>query len=286
MFEIQLSNDWMSRSKPNTSRRQGIFWMLTVAHAAFTPFLPSGCAWIKGQLERGDSGFLHWQIVVAFSKKKSLAGVVGVFGKHHAELTFSDAAAEYVWKDATHVAGTRFELGVKPIQLSSSVDWENVWTAAKSGDLAAIPPFVRVKSYRTIRAIGSDFSKAHPMVRTCKVFWGPTGTGKSHRAWAEAGPDAYSKSARSKFWDGYQSEEAVILDEFRGAIDVGYLLTWLDRYPVRVEVKGSSLPLNCKKFWICSNLPPERWYPDLDPWTLEALLRRLEVEEMPVLNIL
>lgn len=118
------------------------------------------------------------------------------------------------------------------------------------------------------------------MVRTTKVYWGPTGTGKSHRAWEEAGPDAYPKNARTKFWDGYRGQENAVMDEFRGAIDVGNLLTWLDRYPVSVEIKGSSTPLCVERVWICSNLHPNEWYPGLDGFTLDALLRRLDITEM------
>lgn len=210
-------------------RRQGIFWMLTISHAQFTPYLPPGVAWIRGQLELGESGYLHWQVLVAFHSKKSVSQVVGLFGKHHAELTKSDAAAEYVWKQETRVAGTQFEIGTKPIALNSKTDWEMVWESAKSGKLMAIPAFVRVKSYRTLRAIGSDYRKADQMVRSCRVFWGPTGTGKSHRAWEEAGPDAYTKSARSKFWDGYQGESNVVIDEFRGRFDLLNLQSLVQR---------------------------------------------------------
>lgn len=258
-------------------RRQGIFWLGTIPHYAFTPFLIDGSVWIKGQLELGDGGFLHWQLIVAFASKKSLAQVVGLFGPYHFELSRSEAASNYVWKDATSVQGTQFELGAKPIRLNCKTDWEQVWEDSQGGNIMAIPPFVRVKSYRTIRAIASDYVKPRAMERCCKVYWGVTASGKSHRAWEEAGPEAYPKSARSKFWDGYQGEEDVVIDEFRGAIDIGYLLTWLDKYPLRVEVKGSSMPLNAKRYWICSNLEPKDWYPEIDHVTLAALLRRLEV---------
>lgn len=40
--------------------------------------------------------------------------------------------------------------------------------------------------------------------RVVQVYWGTTGTGKSHRAWAEAGITAYPKDPLSKFWDGYR----------------------------------------------------------------------------------
>lgn len=259
-------------------RRQGIFWILTIKHAEFTPYLPPGCAWIRGQLELGESNsYLHWQIIVGFSKKMALPGVRRIFGNCHAELTRSDAAAEYVWKDDTRVIGTQFELGAKPIQRNSKTDWESVWTSAVSGDLSSIPPNVRVVSYRTLRAIAADHSTAVPMLRECWVFWGRTGTGKSRRAWEESGLDAYSKDPRSKFWDGYQTQKCVVIDEFRGGIDISHILRWLDRYPVRVEIKGSSRPLVADKIWITSNVDPRLWYPDIDPETLGALLRRLNI---------
>lgn len=67
----------------------------------------------------------------------------------------------------------------------------------------------------------------------------------------------------------------------RVGIDVSHLLRWFDRYPVRVEIKGSSRPLVAKRIWITSNLDPQRWYPELDPDTYAALLRRLYITEFP-----
>jgi len=265
------------RSSGPNSRRQGIFWLLTIPHHSYTPYNPPQCAWVKGQLECGESGFLHWQLIVAFRKKVALSGVRSCFGNVHAELTRSNAAADYVWKEQTRIQGTQFDLGAKPIQRNSKTDWESVWTSAVSGDLSAIPPNVRVVSYRTLRAIAADHSTAVPMLRYCWVFWGRTGTGKSRRAWDEAGLDAYSKDPRSKFWDGYQTQQCVVIDEFRGGIDIAHLLRWLDRYPVRVEIKGSSRPLVAEKIWITSNVDPRNWYPDIDAETLGALLRRLNI---------
>ena len=69
----------------------------------------------------------------------------------------------------------------------------------------------------------------------------------------------------------------LMLDEFRGGIDVSHILRWLDRYPVSVETKGGSRPLLASKIWITSNLDPRSWYPDLDEDTKEALLRRMNI---------
>lgn len=120
------------------------------------------------------------------------------------------------------------------------------------------------------------------MERSVVVYYGPTGTGKSRSAWAEAGLDAYPKDPRSKFWDGYQSHRNVVIDEYRGAIDISHLLRWFDRYPVLVEVKGSSVVLSADRIWITSNLHPDSWYPEIDPLTLAALKRRLVITEFAI----
>lgn len=55
------------------------------------------------------------------------------------------------------------------------------------------------------------------------------------------------------------------------------MLRWLDRYPVLVEVKGSTVCFKARVIWMTSNLHPRDWYPDLDPETLSALMRRINI---------
>jgi len=258
-------------------RRQGIFWIGTIPFQHFTPFPMPGTKWIKGQLERGEGGFLHWQIMVAFSKKKSLSGVRELFGPFHFELTRSPAAGDYVWKEQTRVEGTQFELGKKPIDRANAAEWDKVWDSATKGDLMGIESSLRIQHYRTLRAIASDYCEPIEMERTVYVFWGDTGTGKSRTAWQRGGLDSYPKDPNTKFWCGYRGQEVVIIDEFRGNIHISHMLRWLDRYPVIVEIKGASMVLQAKTFYITSNVSPENWYPDLDEKTKSALLRRLQV---------
>lgn len=268
------------------ARRQAIFWLLTIPYADWSApvSLPNGCAWIRGQQEIGDSGYHHWQLFVAFSSKKSLAQVTGVFGvRCHAEISRSEAAIAYVWKEETRIEGTQIEFGCRPIRRNSVTDWESVWEAAKSRDLGSIPANIRVSCYRTIQSIASDHEIAvrRPSI-SVRVFWGLTGSGKSFTAWEEAGESAYVKDPRSKFWCAYSGQENVIIDEFRGGIDISHLLRWLDVYACRVETKGSDRPLLATKFWITSNVEPRYWYPDLDESSVNALLRRLTVVQMDV----
>lgn len=140
-----------------------------------------------------------------------------------------------------------------------------------------VPPDVYIRCYHQLRSIRSEYAQAVGVVRTVHVYWGASGTGKSRRAWEEAGLLAYPKDPNTKWWCGYRGQEHVVLDEFRGSISISHLLRWLDRYPVMVETKGSSVPLVASQIWITSNLSPDSWYPELDAETLVALRRRLNI---------
>lgn len=259
--------------------RQARYWILTIPRADWVPALPEGVTYLVGQPERGETGYEHWQIMAAFSSKKSLGQVKAIFGRTaHCEPTRSDAARAYVNKEATR-DGEPFEFGELPIRRNAGADWDRIKSMAKAGEIDQVPSDVFIRYYRTLKSIAADYDNPVGLEKSVVVYYGATGTGKSRRAWEEAGVGAYPKDPRSKFWCGYRGESHVIIDEFRGGIDISHLLRWLDRYPVRVELKGSSTPLMATKIWITSNLHPMNWYLDMDMETKQALLRRLEVTE-------
>lgn len=101
------------------------------------------------------------------------------------------------------------------------------------------------------------------------VYYGPPGTGKTRRAKFEAeakyGADNVfwlppPENGRL-WWDGYNGEPAVIIDEYYGSFMPQTLLQRVcDRYPLRVPTKGSTVPLLAKEIWITSNFEPVSWY--------------------------
>lgn len=131
------------------TRRQGVIWLATVPVDDWSPTLHDDVAYVKGQQEEGaETGYQHWQFIIYFKKKKSLTAVKTVFpGTGHYELTRSDAAEEYVWKEDTRVPDSQFELGEKPFVRSRKTDWDEVWNAARSGDFMVIPANVRGTQY-------------------------------------------------------------------------------------------------------------------------------------------
>lgn len=68
-------------------------------------------------------------------------------------------------------------------------------------------------------------------------LWGPAGVDKSRLAKAVV-QGAYNKPPDTKWFDGYDGEEVVILNDLRkGMFTFNYLLELFDRYPLQVEVK-------------------------------------------------
>jgi len=265
--------------------QQGKYWLLTIPKSEFTPYLPKQIDWIKGQLEIGKGGFEHWQVVACFNKKVRLGGIKEVFGaKAHCELSRSESANDYVHKEETSVAGTRFELGKRPMKMNSKVDWAEILEHAKNGRFDLIPAQILVTHYRALSQIRLDYKKPTNGQRETVVYVGPTGTGKSHRAWEEAGMTAYPKQPTTKWWDGYRPDyhKHVVIDEFDGQIGITHLLRWCDKYPCQVETKGSGDYLEYKKLWITSNVHPVDWYPNARPAHVAALLRRIHIVEMNI----
>lgn len=119
-------------------------------------------------------------------------------------------------------------------------------------------------------------AKPRPAI-TVKCLWGPSGSGKTHAAVQELGDGYYDKLPTTKFWDGYNGEANVLIDEFRGAIHVSHLLKWFDKYKCAVENKGGGVPLAATKFIITSNLHPDQWFENLDAESLVALKRRMVI---------
>lgn len=144
---------------------------------------------------------------------------------------------------------------------NSRTDWIAVRDNARAGRLDDIPADILVRYYGNLKRIRVD-SMVCPWRHDiqCFLYYGAPRTGKTRKAFDEAGESVYVKTPTTKWWDGYKGEENVIIDDFSGLIRADYLKTWLDRYPCSVEVKGGAVPLCAKRIWITSNISVDEWY--------------------------
>lgn len=112
-------------------------------------------------------------------------------------------------------------------------------------------------------------------------LWGPTGVGKTRVCW-DLWPNLWCSGSNSKWWDGYDAHETVLLDDVRrkergevGGYAYADLLRILDGYPYRIEVKNGFRQLLAKTMIITCPYKPEVMYAGCGE-DVDQLLRRID----------
>ena len=122
------------------------------------------------------------------------------------------------------------------------------------------------------RHISPRLEKFTPTV--VKVFIGKPGTGKTRKVY-ELDPSVYlvPEPVNGILWfDGYETQEAILFDDFYGWVKYHTMLNLLDGYPMQLPIKGSYVYRNWTRVYITSNKHPREWY-DRPEWN--ALHRRI-----------
>ncbi len=251
--------------------------------------------WLKTQLEVSPTtGKTHLQGCVWFSTPRSLGGTkrrFGVGGRVHLEVARGTPKQNLIYcsKEESRAPAPYFwdlETGEMP-QQGARVDILEVLEFSKHHTVAQLwdtyPTFMfqyakRVKGYK------ADIVPKMKLPPITTVYYGPTGTGKSHTCMTKArGPDGTrsvyvmltpTSTSATPWLDGYQGEEDVILEDFDGTIHYRILLRMLDKYEMPMQVKGGMVQWCPKRFWISSNKHPKFWYPT-EKWEGGPLERRL-----------
>lgn len=258
--------------------------------------LPKGCKYMIYQKEMcPETGRLHYQGYVELDKPTRINAVKRLFGGNGMHLDkrrgTQEEAIFYCSKDESKV-GPTMVFG-EPSKQGNRTDVENAIHILKNGgkllNILDENPSLYIRSYKGLQAASTLMIKQRLgkiiLGFEVVVLYGPTGTGKTHTAtmWTE---DVYKIPAydRTKLWfDGYDGEQTIVLDEFHGQLEFNTLKQLLDKYVLQWPVKGSFIYSQWKTVIVCSNKHPQEWYPDhsIEEW--QQLERRITtLKEMSV----
>lgn len=231
------------------------------------------------------TGTPHLQGYVYFNSQRTMTAVVKDVPRISLREAKGSADSNFVYcsKEATDVK----ERGVRPMSQKEKGETERDRHAAayrliKEGKADEIPDDMQFKYHRNIESLKRKFM---PTVQqaddvTGVWIWGEAGCGKSRKARKDY-PGAYDKMC-NKWWDGYQDEEYVLID------DLGlehkclghHLKRWGDRYSFLAEFKGGAIQIRPKKIIVTSQYSIDKVFDDKE--TRDAISRRFFSINMPI----
>lgn len=135
--------------------------------------------------------------------------------------------------------------------------------------------------YKTVRNIDLKKKSMSMTAPEVIVLIGEPGSGKTRHVYDTHDMEDIYKlevgdgSANSLFWDGYDGEPIILIDDFHNNIKLDYMLRLLDRYPMKINIKGGYTWRVANKIYITSNIPVDRWYPNCPDIHRKALQRRI-----------
>lgn len=217
------------------------------------------------QLESGTNGTGHLQGYCELANPTDFSTIQGFFdGRAHIERRRGspEQAARYCKKSDTRLWGP-WETGDLS-QQGKRTDVEDFARAIRSGaNNESLLDEFPVQCARFPRFVPFVRATVNPGLRSeleVELHWGATGTGKTYSAFHKY-PDLWSVPASDQVWyDGYDGQQVVLLDEFAGQMKLDLLLRVLDRYPLQVPVKGSFVWFRPSRIIVTSNSHPFAWY--------------------------
>lgn len=226
--------------------------------------------------EKGAEGTEHIQGYLYYKNAVSFLSIKALFPRAHIEEAKGSPLQNktYCSKEGKFVEHGQLPASAQERGEAEKRKWDQIWIDAKGGNLDAIPAGVRIRCYRTFKEIRKDFMPpVADLADVCGIWYsGQSGVGKS-RAARHDWPFSYDKMC-NKWWDGYQLEDNVLMDDFDRSHSVlgHHLKRWADRYSFEAEVKGGAMRIRPKRIIVTSQYKISQIW--LDEETQEALKRR------------
>nr|WAE42325.1 MAG: replication associated protein [Cressdnaviricota sp.] len=221
--------------------------------------------------EVGESGTPHLQGFVTFKSTLRFNSVKKLLKNAHWEKAISSEAMNYCMKDGNFKVRDNRKQGVRN-------DLKEAISSLKNDgfDKMIIEyPEVYVKYHNGLEKLNIKLKEVKRNFKPLVIWiYGPTGTGKTRQV-VEKEKDLWISGKNLRWWDGYDNNKTVLFDDFRKDFCTFHeLLRILDRYPYRIEKKGSSMEFNSEKIYITSCFSPEEVYDTRED--IGQLIRRID----------
>lgn len=234
---------------------------------------PGPMAYLVWQLERGAEGQTpHIQGYVRFAARKDLRAAKNCINCVHAHMEVArgteEQNREYCTKEETRLeAGEEHgEFQADQGKQGRRSDLEAIADKIKKGvtlkEIAKDHPsdYIRYHTGLAVYAemVGPSPALARPL--EILVLWGPSATGKTHRA-MHLMPDAYVVVGCGRDPFGrYTGEKDLLLDEFQAEDwKLPVLLRILDKWKMPLDCRYRDRYAEWTRVIICSNRDPETW---------------------------
>lgn len=138
-----------------------------------------------------------------------------------------------------------------------------------------------VRHERALKSAMCTWGKRRSAMPKIVLLIGKSGSGKSRwvqRKYPRRYRMTFGNGGNSAWFDGYNGEDVIELSEFRGQLQLAFMLDLLDRYELKVQTKGGTTQCVSTTIVITSNEEPSEWYPQMEgrDEKLKPLLRRIE----------
>lgn len=229
------------------------------------------CQYVIFGKETGASGTPHLQGYIQFYKRLRFNAVKRLLPGCHIEVARASAQAniDYCSKDGN------VEFRGNPKHKGERADLDIVRRDAAENGMQNVCRWANLQQIRVAEKFLTYCEEPRNWKPNVTWLWGGPGTGKTRRA-HEMLANPYVKNTGSKWFDGYDGHDEILLDDFRDTWwELGFMLGLLDRYAFRVEHKGGSRQFVCKEIVVTSPFPPNLMYRNQGE-DIDQLLRRID----------
>ncbi len=224
----------------------------------------------EGDGEDGEPGTVHYQGYLELPKSQRLSYVKRMLPRAHWEPRRGtrEQARDYCMKDSTRLEGPWHVGNFTSHSRGKRTDLNEMKDEVKTGMTRSEAMDKYTANMARYRHFYSDiqwayFKTTHQPDKRVVLYCGETGTGKTRKA-REENPDAYWMPINDGFWfDGYDGQPVVVLDDFAGKmskVGLTQLLRLLHDQTEKVPVKGAFAVWKPQTVIITTNIHPEEWY--------------------------